>query len=272
MERVQQVEAVRRQFAHLEQLHRAEFTEPTREVVPSPVSPSFAETPGDGREAGAQGVGLLDRRSRRSARTRAREQAERWALDLIALADSERNHRQAEVDRRWAGLHVNDPATVASMLSAAFASGQRPVRVVGVVGGEVGLLVTTSGLSVVPESKPAVTPSGGPTFHKMSNSDRAAWQRQVVASQILLAAKEALALAPGLAAARVIAVDGAGTPVTAAFIPRDGLQQADWRGDAWWILTWLDPSTRFHGRVRTGELLTIDLRADEAFGPLIGAG
>ena len=271
IERAQQVEAVRQRLAHLEQLHRTVFTESTREVVPSPVLPKFVKLLATAEKQALKGVGLRDRRSRKLARARAREQAEHWALDLMALADSERNRRQAEVDRRWAGLQANEPAIVAPMLSAAFASGQRPVRVVAVIGGEVGLLVTTSGLSVVPEWKPAVTPSGAPTLHIMMETDRAAWQRQVVASQMLLAAKEAMALSPGLAAARVIAVDAVGAPVAAACIPRDRLHQADWRADAWWILTWLDPSARFHARAFTGALLTIDLRSDEAFRPLVGA-
>ena len=270
-ERAQQVEAVRRQLAKLEQLHRTEFTEATRELVPSPALPKFVKLLATAEKQALKGVGLRDRPSRKSARARAREQAEHWALDLMALADSERTRRQAEVDRRWAGLQANEPAIVAPMLSAAFASSQRPVRVVAVIGGEVGLLVTTSGLSVVPEWKPAVTPSGAPTLHMMTATDRAGWQRQIVASQMLLAAKEAMALSPGLAAARVIAVDGVGAPVTAACITRDRLHQADWRADAWWILNWLDPSARFHAAF-TGELLTIDLRSDEAFRALVGAG
>ena len=269
-ERAQQVEAVRRQLAKLEQLHRTEFTEATREVVPSPALPKLSSS-GDGREAGTQrcrpaGPPITQVSQGESPRT-----GRALGARPVALADSERNRRQAEVDRRWAGLQANEPAIVAPMLSAAFASGQRPVRVVAVIGGEVGLLVTTSGLRLVPEWKPAVTPSGAPTLHMMTATDRAGWQRQVVASQMLLAAKEAMALSPGLAAARVIAVDGVGAPVTAARIPRDRLHQADWRADAWWILNWLDPSARFHAAF-TGELLTIDLRSDEAFRALVGAG
>src|SRR4029453_4073427 len=120
MERAQQVEAVRRQFAHLEQLHRTEFTQPTRESVTSPALPKFAKLLATAEKQALKGVGLLDRRSRKSARTRARQRAESWRRAVMARAESERERGQREIDLRWAGLHANDPAVVVPMLTAAF--------------------------------------------------------------------------------------------------------------------------------------------------------
>jgi len=130
---------------------------------------------------------------------------------------------------------------------------------------EAGLIVHVGGTEVVPDSKPAVTPSGLPTLHKVNNTDRAYWYRQVASAELLLAAKCAVAAAPGLTGVRAIAVDGAGLPVIGARLSRSGLQSADWRGEAWTVLSQADPNVRADARGRTGELRTLDLRHDEVF-------
>ena len=166
--------------------------------------------------------------------------------------------------------HSNEPNAVGNALALAHRASARPVRVNGVEDGEAHLVLRVDGPELVPESKPATTPSGAPTLHKVTKTDRAAWHRQIVASQVLLAAKEAMAAAPALLAVRIVAVDYAGVPLLGARATRTGLEAADWRQDAWAILTRLDAAMRCDLRGRTQELRTIDLRSDAVFGSLVG--
>lgn len=267
-ERMQQVDLAARQLNHLENLHRQDFAGPVRQLVAAAALPKFSKLLGTAEKRTLRGVSPFDREVRRSKRREARLLAERWALDLMTLAEDERRSKQDSIDLEWAALHSNQPLAVGRALAAAFRASSRPVRVVGVEDGEAHLVVTVDGQHVVPESKPATTPSGAPTLHKLTKTDRAAWHRQVVASQILLTAKEAMATAPALEAVRVVAVDQAGTATVAARVGRRSLDRADWRTDAWRILTGLDPETRCSLRARTHELLTIDLKGDAVYGAI----
>lgn len=268
-ERMQQVDLAARQLNHLENLHRQDFTGPARQVVVAAALPTFGKLLATAEKHTLSGVSPFDREVRKSKRREARVLAERWALDLMMLAEDERRSKQDSIDMEWTALHSNQPLAVGRALAAAFSASSRPVRVLGVEDGEAHLIVTVDGQQVVPESKPATTPSGAPTLHKLTKTDRAAWHRQVVASQVLLAAKETMAAAPAIEAVRVVAVDQAGTPVVAARVGRRSLDGADWRTDAWRILTGLDPAMRCSLRARTHELLTIDLSGDANYGAIV---
>jgi hypothetical protein len=268
-ERFHRAEAVRAEFARLDGLHRAEFTTVTREVASAPALPPFLKLYLTAEKQSLTGVSLWDRPARRAAKAAAHELAERWAGDLQVLAEQDRRARQDAIDAHWAGLEMNDPITVTRTLAGVFADQGRRVRVAGVHDADAGLLVSVPGLGIVPEQKPAVTPAGAPTLHKLSATERNEWYAQVVAAHLLLVAKEAFAHAAGLAAVRAIAVDGAGIPIVAARITRQGMRSASWRDRAWPVLFGMAPDLRCDVRGRTRELRTIDLRADECFGPLL---
>ena len=162
-----------------------------------------------------------------------------------------------------------DPATSETLAAGACTRRARPVRVMGIEGGEAKLVLRVDGPEIVPESRPATTPAGATTLHKVTKTDRVAWHRQIVASQVLLAAKEAVAAAPALRAVRIVAVDYADVPLLGARVARTGLASADWRQDAWAILAGVDGAMRCDLRGRTQELVTIDLRSDAVFGSLV---
>lgn len=271
VERLRQVEAAARQFAQLENLHRQEFSEPVREVVVTAKLPKFAKLVATAEKQTLQGVGRFQRDVRKARKADAHQLAERWAMDLMTIAEGERRSRQGVIDQAWSNLHSNDPTVVASALEAAHRVSARPLSVCAVEDGEAHLVLRVDGPELVPGLKPATTPSGAPTLHKVTKTDRAAWHRQVVASQVLLAAKEAMAAAPGLLAVRVVAVDYAGVTLLGTHVTRDALNAADWRQDAWTILTRLDGALRCDLRGRTKEMFTIDLRSDSIFGPLVPA-
>lgn len=268
-ERAQQVENAVRHFAHLENMHRQQFGGSVREIVTTPTLAKFGKLLATAEKRTLHRVSPLDRETRKARRVEARQLAERWALDLMALAENERRSRQDSVDREWTALHANEPEAVRRALAAASKADARPVRVLGVEGGEAHLTVRVDGPQVVPDSKPATTPSGAPTLRKVTKADRAAWHRQIVASQVLLAAKEALAVAPALHAVRLVAVDHAGIPLLGARLQRPAIVSADWSEDAWRILSGLDGDLRCDLRGRTQELRTIDLTGDRVYGRLV---
>ena len=269
-ERFRQVEASRVAFAALEGLHRAEFPSPAPEVAVMAKLPRFHTLLMTAEKQALRGVSIRDRQARRAARAAARSRAELWATDLLSIATTDVRDRQAAIDARLRALHDNDPATVLHTIGAEFARLGRAIRVTQVCDGEVGLLATIPPPDVVPATKPALTPNGAPTLHQVTKTEHAEWYAQVIASHILLAAKEAFALAPALVGARVVAVDAAGVPVVAARIMRERLERVDWSAGAWPIVHWLDAGLRCDVRGRTRELRTIDLRGDDLYAPVLG--
>ena len=270
-ERLQQVEAAAQQFAQLEKLHRQAFDGPVREVVAAAKLPRFSKLLATAEKRTLRGVSPFQREARKARKADARQLAERWATDLMTIAQAERQSRQEAIDQAWSDLHSNEPSAVTAAHAAAQRASGRPVRVSGVGDGEAQLVVRVDGPDVVPGSKPAVTPSGAPTLHKVTKTDRAAWHRQIVASQVLLAAKEAMAAAPGLLAVRVVAVDHADVPLLGTRLTRTGLDASDWTQDAWAILARLDQAMRCDLRGRAHEMVTIDLRNDPVFGRFVPA-
>lgn len=263
-QRLQEIDHVAREFSRLGQLHRQQFASPARQVVARPPLPTFLKLLMTAEKQALAGTSVWDRQARQAARAHARAQAERWANDLLALAESERRGKQDIVDARWSALEINDPAAVRDTLTEVFRS--RPIRVTGTFGDDVGLVVTVPTPDVVPVRKPAKTPSGTPTLHQLTKTERNEWYAQVVASHLLLAAKEAFAHAPGIKAARVVAVDARGIPLVAARVERDRLMLADWQLGAWPVLTVVATALRYDSRGRTRELVTLDLSEDEIFG------
>ena len=160
------------------------------------------------------------------------------------------------------------PGRVTCTLVDVFA-GRDQVRVAGVYGDDVGLVVRVPSPEVVPDRKPATTPAGAPTLHQVTKTERNEWYAHVVAAHVLLAAKEAFVHAPGLDGARVLAVDGKGLPVLGARVMRDLVPSNDWTRGAWSILWDVAPGLRHEVRGRTRELMTLDLRRDQIFGPLL---
>jgi len=268
-QRFQEIDRVAAEFSRLGQLHRQQFSSPAREVVARPPLPAFMKLLMTAEKQALKGTSRRDRQGRKAAKARARGQAEEWAKDLLTLAEDEQRGKQKVIDTRLAALQLNDPSVVERTLREVFTG--RPIRVGGVFGDEVGLVVTVPTTDVVPVRKPGQTPSGAPTLHQVNKTERNEWYAQVVASSLLLAVKEAFAHAPGLRAARVVAVDGRGISLVGARVERDRLMLADWQQTAWPIITLASTTLRFDSRGRTRELVTVDLTGDETFGPVLSA-
>jgi hypothetical protein len=154
-----------------------------------------------------QGVPLLRRSLRNAARQRARTIAEKRVAEARQAAEAERETQDVELAKAWHALTSNEPTAVLSALEDAFADNESPASAVRVEGANVDLVMYWPQLdAVVGERKPALTPSGRPTQHKRTKTERNALYLEVMAANVLATVKETFAAAPGLAHARLLAV------------------------------------------------------------------
>jgi hypothetical protein len=199
-----------------------------------------------------RGVSRFDRSERRAARVRARELAERWARDLLAIADGERRDEQAKLDAVWQRLTSNDPETVMTAVTNSFKASRAPADIVLVEGAEAGLTVGGPTEADVPALKPTVTSAGNRTVTTLNKTERASLFAQVVASRVLLAAKQTFAAAPGVQSVRAVVSHNG--PILACRIERARLHVADFSQPAWQIVERIDPEMRVKTRGRAREL------------------
>ncbi|MFI0351197.1 hypothetical protein [Actinomadura sp. 9N407] len=72
---------------------------------------------------------------------------------------------------------------------------------VGVQDAVLSVVMRQQDLDTLPEQSPGLTPSGQPTLKKLTNRDRMLWWLTIMGSNVIATLKEALATAPGIAAA-----------------------------------------------------------------------
>jgi hypothetical protein len=252
---------VARQLNDLLSAHQQTFPPAEQTRAPESILPPFQTLLAAARKQELQGVGLLDIRGRRSARLRARPAAEAWARELVARAHSDRSALQAQLDGQWATLQVNAPDVVVPAVEARFVASGRAARALEVYDAVVEIGLTLPSLDAVPSTRPAVTPEGGPTVHDATRTERAAWYRHHVATQILLAAKEAFAAAPGLTAAHVVASYD-GRPLVEGRLERAAFDRISWSLFPWDALVAIDPALLFRLAGQAGELQPLGCAED----------
>jgi hypothetical protein len=238
--------------------HEQTFAPVEQLRVPDPKLPPFRTLLAAAEKKELQGVGPFDRDARRAARLRARTTAESWAHDLLTRSRKDKAERQAQLDAQWGLLLANDPAVVVPAANARFAASGRTARAVGVDDDCLLVSLTLPSVDAVPSTKPAVTPTGNPTVHQATRTERAEWYRHHLAGQTLLAAKEALAAGPGLRDVRVVATYG-GQALVAGDLTRAALERVNWTLYPWDALQAIDPTLLFRFRGQTRELQAIDL-------------
>jgi hypothetical protein len=119
----------------------------------------------------------------------------------------------------------------------------------------------------IPDTKPAVTPTGKPTIHKRTKTDRNELYAKSLASNVLATAREAFAVTPNISTVAVLTVckdDSVGgipmaAPLCLAAFQRALVERFDWKR--------LDPLKTVEAatpcllnrRGSTGELAPLDL-------------
>jgi hypothetical protein len=152
------------------------------------------------------GVGMFQFGARKAAKAAAATAAVAAIAAEEARVAAVQRAQQADLDAAWSRLLQNEPDTVLATLEDAFADNEAPAAAVACLDGEVSLLVLVPGEAVLPERLPAAKSSGAPTLKKATKAERAAVYRELVCGHVLLTVREALAVAPGLRSALVIAL------------------------------------------------------------------
>jgi hypothetical protein len=225
------------------------------------------------------GIGFFQRGARKQAAAAAEQAAQQQIARLEQERQRQREEHQRQLNQWWNALIRNDQDTVLAVLAEAFEDNEAPAAAVAVDGAEVFLVVLVPAIDIVPERKPATTPAGNLTLKRLTKAERGALHTIVVASHVLLTVREALAVAPGLASARVIALqhsrnDAYGKPkvdvLLAARLERARLDRVLWdQADAGSVLD--DAATENLTKLRraTNELQPLDLSKEPALAELL---
>jgi len=275
-DRAEQARAAQEGLRRLYDAHRATVAAPRDEVAAWPELPKFQTLLATAEKQELKGISWTDRQLRKEARGRARTVAEGWALGLLEKARAEHQSEQQRIDRTRAALQSGEPEATMAALRPVFDSSGSRTRVVSTSQGAATIVVRAPGLSELPEVKPGVTAAGAATVVRLTKTELADNQRQAVASAMLLAAKQAFALAPGLREVRVVAIDGPGgggpsAALVAATLSRGRLDSADFSQLAWPILEQLDRNLVFKAKGRARELQVLDLTSTSLYADLAGA-
>lgn len=232
------------ELAEIESLHRVTFT-PARftftrtfEGLVNTVPAVDAEAV-HRRHAAAARRGVpwyaLSRRQQaaRAAQQRAAQEIRHLESERARQVERQQRRREdaeREAHEQWQALLRNDEDLVIPALVDAFGDNTAPVAPLGVdEDGTVELLLMLPGTDAVPGRMPGVTEAGNPSLRSMTRQQTGYWYLQLVAGYLLVTVKEALAVAPGVTGAHVVAVRRAGddwVPLVEAEISRDALADA----------------------------------------------
>jgi hypothetical protein len=220
----------------------------------------------------------------RAARKAALEEAERRAqVDATALAEQyEQEHVswQASLDKEWTALKANDPETVLATLAEAFEDNEAAAAAIGVEGAEATLIVVVPAPAEVPERRPTLTAAGNLSLKKLTKTESAAMYKELVCGHALVTVKEAFAVAPSLASARVVAMratspDAYGEVrsevVLAARFERSGLNGIQWeKADATQVVNDASSERILIQKGATQELTPVDLTKESQLAEVVG--
>jgi hypothetical protein len=187
-------------------LHRQDFPDAVPPVAPPMASVDAKSITRTHRAEAAKGLGLFQRAARKTAYASADQLAQQEIQRQQAALEQDQRRYQAQLDQWWSALLNNDEDIVLNVLAEAFEDNEAPAAAVGVNGSELSVVVLVPSIDIMPERRPATTPAGNLTLKKLTKAERGGLHTALVASHVLLTVREALAVAPGIASVRVIAL------------------------------------------------------------------
>ena len=201
--------ALNKQMLALAFVHEDEFPDVTAPLAPHPEPVDAKEILSRHEREQLAGISLFKRAERRAARTRAGETAAEEVERETRRREQEQQALQASLDEQWRVLTSNDPRAVHEVIEAAFEDNEMPAAVIDVRDASATILMKIGSPSeLIPEREVTQTPTGKPTRKRRSKATINALYAEIMASHIVATATEALAVAPGLGEARVLAIRG----------------------------------------------------------------
>lgn len=271
-------DAVARAERMLVSAHLEDFPTPKPTTAPPPQPVDDVAIHREHKREALKGISLFARAERRAAKARAAETAVRAIREEQTRRDEEHRQTQAALDQAWQALTANDPEQVLHAIEVAFADNEAPAAAVDVQGARVTLLMMAPDPELVPERKPAVTPTGKPTLKKRTKGEFNDLYVSAIASYVLATVKEALTVAPGLQEASIIVLrkqpsaglgDDKFVALFAGTFPRTLLEGARWEAiDLSRVLDEV-PDALLNRRGRAGDLAPLDLQNEAELAEVI---
>jgi hypothetical protein len=280
-EKVEQAKLVAAALTAILNVHRADFPPAQRPLAPTPppVDPTAFRAKHMSEAKAATSV--FARSERKAALAEAERRVQIDASRLAAHYEEERVTWQASLDNQWAALNANDPDTVLVVLADAFEDNEAAAAAVGVEGSEVTLVVVVPTVGSIPERRPTNTAAGNLSLKKLTKTETAAMYTELVCGHALVTVKEALAVAPALQSARVVALrptplDAYGKvhpeAVLAARFDRSRLLSIQWaHADASRVVNDAGTEQMVVRKGATQELTPLDLTKEPRLAEVVGA-
>lgn len=124
-----------------------------------------------------------------------------------ARRTAERDAEQGELDREWERLQQNEPEVTLAVLEQAFADNEAPAAAIDCEGKRTTVVMEfLAPEAIVPERKPARTPTGKRTLKKRTKTEVNELYLRALGSNVLATVKEALAVAPGTDVVQMLVV------------------------------------------------------------------
>lgn len=138
----------------------------------------------------------------------------RVAEEVVQAVDAERKRRteeqaaeQSVLDDEWQRLQANDPPVTLSVLEEAFADNEAPAAAIDCDGDRTTVVMQfVTPEAIIPERKPARTPTGKRTLKKRTKTEINALYLEALGSNVLATVKETFAVAPGINVVQVLVV------------------------------------------------------------------
>lgn len=133
-------------------------------------------------------------------------------LTLAVAAERERREagrraEQAGLDEEWERLRHNDPAVTIASLERAFADNEAPAAPIDCEDERVTVVLEFPlPEAIIPERKPARTPTGRATLKKRTKTETNTLYLQALGSNVLATVKEAFAVAPGTQVVQILVI------------------------------------------------------------------
>ncbi|WP_274562371.1 DUF4236 domain-containing protein [Streptomyces spiramyceticus] len=270
-QKADEYDAVARAEAELVSVHLEEFQPAVAPVVPAPMPVDEKALRRTLRQQAREGISWWKFSARSLARKQADERLPAAIQEETARRADEQAATQTTADIEWALLASGDPHTVIAALEAAFEDNASPAAAVDCTGASATVVITIPPPSMVPERKQATTPSGAPTLHKRTKTERNDLYIQSLASTVLATVKEALAVAPSLKEVAILVVrqdPAAARPedylaaIYAGRFTRDRLAARNWQQVDPVAELLLAPSSMLHRRGQAGEVTPLNLTAE----------
>lgn len=215
-QRAEKVEEVRALEHSLVSAHTGDFPPAQPPIAPEKPPPSLQSFVDSRRAEALRGIPYFALSRRKAANQAALDAANGDWQQAVTHAQQDRDWVQKQLDQLWQARLDHDPDVVHDVLEDAFADHQMHATVldVGVDHDvEAGVRYATVAIffgtwELVPVSRPDLTPTGRPTLHKRTKTERNAFYLKALGSTVLATVREGFASPPALTSSASWSYDG----------------------------------------------------------------